>query len=90
VSAAKKASITDVARRAKVSITTVSRVINKVPTVNKEISARVEEAILAYSEREKASVLRGTGHTARVQPGPPGDRRIALALHKPEQIGLFD
>ena len=41
----KKASIDDVARRAKVSITTVSRVINKVPTVNKEIATRVEEAI---------------------------------------------
>ncbi|MBL8014198.1 MAG: LacI family DNA-binding transcriptional regulator, partial [Candidatus Omnitrophica bacterium] len=37
-----KISIEDVARRAKVSITTVSRVINKVPTVSKENVARVE------------------------------------------------
>ena len=58
-------------------------------SVEKEI-AQVEEAILAYSEREKATVLRGTGHTARVQTGPPGERRIALARHRPEQIGLFD
>ena len=40
-----KVSIEDVARRAKVSITTVSRVINNVPTVSKKNQARVEEAI---------------------------------------------
>jgi len=57
--------------------------------VEKEI-ARVEEAIQAYAQREKATVLRGTGHTARVQDGAPGERRIALALHKPEQMGLFE
>lgn len=57
--------------------------------VEKEI-ARVEEAILAYSDREKATVLRGSGHTARVQADAPKDRRISLSLYKPEQIGLFE
>jgi len=58
-------------------------------SVEKEI-AKVEEAILAYSGREKATVLRGTGHTARVQAGDPGEPRIALSLYKPEQINLFE
>ncbi len=58
-------------------------------SVDTEI-ARVEEAIHAYAERERATVLRGTGHTARVQAGPPGERRVALALLEPEQIRLFE
>lgn len=74
---AKKTSITDVARRAKVSITTVSRVINKVPTVDKKIAARVEEAIafLKFKPNPTAQRLaRGAGSTALgfVIPGFPG------------------
>ncbi len=41
----KRISINDVAKRAGVSITTVSRVINNVPTVSKKNRIRVEEAI---------------------------------------------
>ena len=41
----KRISIEDVASRAGVSITTVSRVINNIPTVNKKNRVRVEEAI---------------------------------------------
>ena len=58
MSVSKKASITDVARRAKVSITTVSRVINKVPTVNKEIAAQVEEAIAVLRFKPNATAQR--------------------------------
>jgi putative RecB family exonuclease len=56
----------------------------------KEI-AKVEEAILAYAEREGATTLRGTEHQASLaQPGAPGARRVALSPFKPEQIGLFE
>src|SRR5512136_2162360 len=41
----KPVSIEDVARAAGVSITTVSRVINKFPTVKEENRRRVEEAV---------------------------------------------
>jgi len=41
----KKVSIEDVARRANVSITTVSRVINNVSTVSKKNRVKVEEAV---------------------------------------------
>ena len=73
----KKISITDVARRAKVSITTVSRVLNKVPTVNKEIAQRVQQVIgeLKFKPNPTAQRLaRGIENTAIgfVMPGYPG------------------
>ncbi|HXH27835.1 MAG TPA: PD-(D/E)XK nuclease family protein [Candidatus Polarisedimenticolia bacterium] len=59
-------------------------------STEKEI-ARVEEAILAYAEREGATTLRGTDHQARLAPtGSQGGRRVALSPFKPEQIGLFE
>lgn len=74
----KKVSIIDVAQKANVSITTVSRVINKVPTVNKAIAARVEEAIAALKFRPNPTAQRlakgGSFGTAVgfVIPGFPG------------------
>jgi len=72
----RKVSITDVAARAKVSISTVSRVINKVPTVNKENQARVEEAIafLKYQPDVSAQRLASGRNDAigLVMPGYPG------------------
>ena len=50
--------------------------------------AKVEEAILAYVDREGATVLRGTGHTARPRETPEG-RKVALSPLKAEQIELF-
>ncbi|MBF0618785.1 MAG: LacI family DNA-binding transcriptional regulator [Candidatus Omnitrophica bacterium] len=74
--ARKQVSIKDVARRAKVSITTVSRVINKVPTVNKKNIERVEEAVLALKYRPNISAQRlasGSNNTiGLVMPGYPG------------------
>ena len=75
--AKKKISITDVAKKANVSITTVSRVINKVNTVNKEITSRVEAAIaeLKFKPNPTAQRLaKGTGSSAIgfVIPGYPG------------------
>ncbi len=51
--------------------------------------AKVEQAILVYADREGATHLRGTEHHARLQATPEGGRRVALSLHKAEQIGLF-
>ena len=72
----RKASIDDVASRAKVSITTVSRVINKVPTVSKKNQAKVEEAIAAlkYKPDISAQRLARGSNTAvgLVMPGYPG------------------
>ena len=56
--------------------------------LEKEI-ASVEEAILAYADREGATHLRGTEHHARVKPTPEGRRTVELSLHKAEQIQLF-
>jgi len=75
--AEKKISITDVARRAKVSITTVSRVLNRVPTVNKEVAQRVQQVIteLKFKPNPTAQRLaRGIENTAIgfVMPGYPG------------------
>lgn len=61
----KKISINDVARRAGVSITTVSRVINKLPTVKKENIAKVEEAIKYFKFKPNLSaqsLARGTSN----------------------------
>jgi LacI family transcriptional regulator len=56
--AKKKISIDDVAHRAGVSITTVSRVINKFPTVKDENRAKVEEAIRFFKFRPNLSAQR--------------------------------
>jgi DNA-binding LacI/PurR family transcriptional regulator len=76
VTTAKKISIKDVAERANVSITTVSRVINKFPSVNKRNVARVEEAVAALKYRPNISAQRlasGSNNTiGLVMPGYPG------------------
>jgi len=72
----RKVSIEDVARRAQVSISTVSRVINKLPTVNKKNQARVEEAVafLHYEPDINAQRLASGRSNAvgLVMPGYPG------------------
>ena len=72
----KKISIDDVARRAKVSITTVSRVINNFPTVSSKNRARVEEAVtfLKFKPNISAQRLAKGVNTAigLVMPGYPG------------------
>ncbi len=72
----KKASIEDVAKRAGVSITTVSRVINHIPSVSKKNLARVEEAISAFKFKPNVSaqrLARGLNNTiGLVMPGYPG------------------
>lgn len=72
----KKISIEDVARRAKVSITTVSRVINNFSTVSPKNRARVEEAIAALKFKPNASAQRlakGVNDViGLVMPGYPG------------------
>lgn len=88
----KKISITDVARRANVSITTVSRVINKVPTVNKEIARRVERIIGELKFRPNPTAQRlakGTQNTAIgfVIPGYPGIFHSFYAVELMRGIG---
>jgi len=51
---------------------------------------RVEEAILAYAEKEGATALRGTEHQARLTGEPGPKRRVALSPFKPEQMPLFE
>ena len=72
----KKFSIEDVAHRARVSITTVSRVINHVPTVNKKNLAKVEEAIAHLKFKPNISaqrLARGLNNAVGlVMPGYPG------------------
>ncbi len=72
----RKASIDDVARRARVSITTVSRVINKVPTVSKKNQIKVEEAIAVLKYKPDISaqrLARGVNSAVGlVMPGYPG------------------
>lgn len=72
----RKVSITDVAKRAGVSITTVSRVINKVATVSSSNQAKVEKAIvdLHYEPDANAQRLaRGVSNAIGfVIPGYPG------------------
>lgn len=74
--AQQKISIHDVARRAKVSITTVSRVINNIPTVSVKNRARVEEAIAFYKYRPNISAQRlasgSNNSVGLVMPGYPG------------------
>ncbi len=72
----KKNSIEDVAKRAGVSITTVSRVINNVPTVSKSNRAKVEEAIAHLKFKPNVSAQRlakGLNNAVGlVMPGYPG------------------
>jgi LacI family transcriptional regulator len=72
----KKLSIEDVACRAKVSITTVSRVINNVPTVSAKNRAKVEEAIAHLKFKPNVSaqrLARGYNNSiGLVMPGYPG------------------
>lgn len=72
----KTVSIEDVASRAKVSITTVSRVINKVPTVSPKNQTKVEEAIAHLKYKPNVSAQRlARGYTnaiGLVMPGYPG------------------
>jgi DNA-binding LacI/PurR family transcriptional regulator len=86
-----KISIDDVARRAKVSITTVSRVINKVPTVNKENLARVEEAIAFFKFKPNATAQRlAKGQNTAigfVMPGYPGIFHSFYAIELIRGIG---
>lgn len=72
----RKISIHDVARRAKVSITTVSRVINNVPTVSVKNRVKVEEAVAFYQYRPNVNAQRlasGLNNSVGlVMPGYPG------------------
>lgn len=72
----KQVSITDVANRAKVSITTVSRVLNKFPTVSPENQTKVEEAIAHLKFKPNVSAQRlakgVTNAVGLVMPGYPG------------------
>lgn len=72
----KKVSIEDVARRAKVSITTVSRVINNVSTVSRKNRAKVEEAVAHLKFKPNVSaqrLARGYNNSiGLVMPGYPG------------------
>ncbi|HLF19044.1 MAG TPA: LacI family DNA-binding transcriptional regulator [Candidatus Omnitrophota bacterium] len=72
----RKISIEDVAKRANVSITTVSRVINNISTVSKKNRTKVEEAVvfLKYKPNVSAQRLaRGTNNAVGlVIPGYPG------------------
>ena len=88
----KKISIVDVARKANVSITTVSRVLNRVPTVNKEIAKRVEETISELKFRPNPTAQRlakGTQNTAIgfVIPGYPGIFHSFYAVELMRGIG---
>lgn len=72
----KKVSIEDVARRAKVSITTVSRVINNILTVSEKNRVKVEEAIATLKFKPNVSaqrLARGSNNSiGLVMPGYPG------------------
>lgn len=72
----KKASIEDVAARAGVSITTVSRVINNVSTVSKKNRTKVEEAVAHLNFKPNVSaqrLARGLNNAVGlVMPGYPG------------------
>jgi LacI family transcriptional regulator len=72
----KRVSIKDVARHARVSITTVSRVINKFPSVNKRNAQRVQAAIAELKYRPNVSAQRlangSDSAIGLVMPGYPG------------------
>lgn len=88
----KRISITDVAQKANVSITTVSRVINKVSTVDKQIAAKVEEAIAQLKFRPNPTAQRlakgGIGSAIGfVIPGFPGIFHSFYAVELMRGIG---
>lgn len=87
----KRISIEDVARRAGVSITTVSRVINNVPTVNKKNRAKVEEAVahLKFKPNVIAQQLaRGLNNAVGlIIPGYPGVFHSFYAIELIRGIG---
>ncbi|HBR15282.1 MAG TPA: hypothetical protein DD723_07050 [Candidatus Omnitrophica bacterium] len=72
----KRISIEDVAHRAKVSITTVSRVLNNVPSVSDKNRGKVEEAIAFLKFKPNVSaqrLARGVNNAiGLVMPGYPG------------------
>jgi LacI family transcriptional regulator len=86
-----KISIEDVARRAKVSITTVSRVLNKIPTVNKENVVKVEEAIAFFKFKPNVTAQRlakgQTNAIGFVMPGYPGIFHSFYAIELIRGIG---
>ena len=86
-----KMSIEDVAKRAKVSITTVSRVINNVSTVSDKNRVKVEEAVahLKYKPNVSAQRLaRGTNNSiGLVMPGYPGIFHSFYAIELIRGIG---
>lgn len=95
----KRVSIKDVARRAKVSITTVSRVINKLPTVNARNIKKVEEAVAELKYRPNISAQRlasgDNNMIGLVMPGYPGIFHSFFAIeiirgvgHACESLGL--
>lgn len=72
----RRVGIEDVAKRAKVSISTVSRVINNFSTVDKKNRAKVEEAIAFLKYKPNVSAQRLASGTTNavglVMPGYPG------------------
>jgi len=87
----KKASIEDVARRAKVSITTVSRVINNIPTVSQKNRIKVEEAVAFYKFKPNVSAQRlakgFNDSIGLVMPGYPGIFHSFYAIELIRGIG---
>lgn len=87
----KRVGIKDVARRARVSITTVSRVINKLPTVNAKNVQRVEEAVAALKYRPNISAQRlasGVNNTiGLVMPSYPGIFHSFFAIELIRGVG---
>jgi LacI family repressor for deo operon, udp, cdd, tsx, nupC, and nupG len=87
----KNISIEDVAARAKVSITTVSRVLNHVPTVSDANRAKVEEAIAFLKFKPNVSaqrLARGVNNSiGLVMPGYPGIFHSFYAIEVIRGIG---
>ncbi len=87
----KKIGIADVARKANVSITTVSRVINNVPTVSKENYIKVQQAIASLNFRPNIvaqRLARGINNAIGVViPGYPGIFHSFYAIELIRGIG---
>jgi len=87
----KKKSIQDVANRAGVSITTVSRVLNNVPTVSVANRSKVEEAIAHFKFKPNANAQRlasGVNNAiGLVMPGYPGIFHSFYAIELIRGIG---
>ncbi len=86
-----KISINDVAKLAKVSVTTVSRVINNISTVSDKNRTKVEEAVRALKYRPNVSAQRlARGHNnaiGLVIPGYPGVFHSFYAIELIRGIG---